>query len=346
MKFGRALPSSLLEPLDQLSQRVKRIADLSEPDHVCELPAVHDELRFIALDLDEGDTGLTGEEVSLQINGQDHLFTEWSRMQLLDHLGTREKWFKRVTVHDQAKELTRRVHTLDRHRLRRMRSHQDISYVRGLVSISYVDIPDMDIMDALSAALPGGEALTMYSGKSDKAFYAYTMMRHAPIGLGPATGFPGAIIKNSEVGATALWIIPFFLIVHENGFVAPVAMRRQAMLRKIHRGQFADLRASLAQALTELQSVWGPLQGKMDTLLTRTFPNELAAVDRLTAILTTMKMSKRFIGKVTTTYGAAKNAAHNGLTLLLALLAACATSQLDSRYDDAEVAGYLLLHLL
>lgn len=347
MQYGRVLPSSSLEPLTALSERVKKFAELSEPDHVCELPALHDELRFTALDLDEHDCGLSGEEISLQINGVDHLFTEWSRMQLLDHLGTKEKWFKRVTLYDQAIELSRRVHTFDRHRFRRMRTYENINFVRGLVSISYVDIPDVEIMDALCAAMPDGEALAQYSGKTDKAFYAYTMMRQNPIGIGRlATGYPGAIIKNSEVGATALWVIPFFMIVHESGFIAPVALKRQAMLRKIHRGQFTDLRQSLAQALTELQDVWGPLQKRMDGLLARSFSTEQEALDRLEHLLTGMKMSRRFIARCSTTYSAAKNPAHNGLTLLMAVLTACGTTQLDCRYDDAEVAGYLLLHLL
>jgi hypothetical protein len=347
MLYGRVLPSAQLEPLTTLCQRVRQIADLSEPDHLCELPGLHDELRFVALDLDECASGLSGEEISLQINGVDHLFTEWSRMQVLDHLGTKEKWFKRVTQEDQAKELSRRIHTFDRHRFRRMRTYENINFVRGLVSSSYVDIPDIEIMEALCAAMPDGESLAQYSGKTDKAFYAYTMMRRDPIGLGKtATGYPGAIIKNSEVGATALWVIPFFVVVHESGFTAPVALKRQAMLRKIHRGQFTDLRLSLAQALGELQGVWGPLQERMDGLLAKAFPSEQVAIDRLTAVLTAMKLSQRFISKCATTYSAAKNPAHNGLALLMSVLTACATTQLDCRYDDAEVAGYLLLHLL
>jgi hypothetical protein len=347
MRYGTALPATCLEPLTKLAERVKELSDLSEPDHLCELPGLHDELKYVALDLDDHPSGLSGEELSLQINGVDHLFTEWARLQLLDHLGTREKWFKRVTLQDQARELTRRIHTLDRHRLRRMRTYEQINCVRGLVSASYNDIPDIEVVNALCEAMPGGESLSKYSGKTDKAFYAYAMMRETPLGLGKdTTGYPGVIVKNSEVGATSLWVIPFFLIVHRGGFMAPVAMKRNAMLRKVHRGQYNDLRPSLATALTELSAVWSPLQKRLDGLLAKIFANEQAALDRLEAVLSGMKCTKRFIAKCTTTYSGAKNPAHNGLALLMAVLNACATSQLDSRYDDAEVAGYLLLHLL
>lgn len=339
----------MLEPIGTLSERVLKVCELSEPDHLCEAPRLHDELRFSVLDFDleEFPSGLQGEEISLQIHEQDHLFNEWSRMQLLDHLGTKEKWFKRVTLRDQALELTRRIHVLDRHRLRRMRSYEGVNFIRGFVSASYVDIPDAEIMGALCQALPEGEVLSPYSGKSDRAFYAYTLSRQTPIGIGArAVGYPGAIIKNSEVGATALWVIPLLVIAYDNGFVAPVAIKRKALLRKIHRGQCANLSGSLAQALNELQAVWGPLEAKMDGLLTRTFPTEQVATARLEAVLQGLKLSKRFIDRCTTTYCAAKNTAHNGLGLLEALLATCGTKLLDSRYDDAEVAGYLLLQLL
>lgn len=339
-------PASALEPLAALQQRIHDVHALSLPDHLCEVPRLHDELRFVALDLDEHPSVLTGEEISLQINDEDHLFTEWSRLQLLDHLGTREKWFKRVTLSDQARELTRRVHTFDRQCFRRMKTYEHINLIRGLVSAGYVDIPDVDVIDALCAVMPDGEALSRHSGKSDKAFYAYTFTREDPIGIGKdALGFPGVLIKNSEVGACALIATPFFLFLRD-GIVAPVSLRQQVMLRRIHRGQQQDLQAALDKALREMQAVWSPLQQKMKGLLTRTFPDEQAALDRLQTVLTTMKRTKSFINRCTTTYRAAKNATHNGLALLSAVLAACATSQLDQRYDDAEVAGYLLLHLL
>lgn len=337
----------MIEPVPSLVARVREICDLSEPDFLCKAPGLHQSLRFVSLDLDELPTGLTGQEISLQIEGINHLFTDWSRLQLLDFLGTREKWFSRVTQADQALELTRRIHTFDRQRFRRMRSYENIHFVRGLVSESYVDIPDASIIDALESILPDGDAITPYSGKSDKAFYAYVLARQAPVGLGSsAWGYPGAIIKNSEVGATALWVIPFFAIAYSNGFVAPVAIRRHALLRKIHRGQLADLRQSLSDALTKLQAVWGTLREKMDSLLTRTFATEQDAITHLEVILHAMKRPKQFIERCTTTYRAARNVAHNGLCLLTAVLTTCKTSSLDYRYDDAEVAGYLLLHLV
>jgi hypothetical protein len=343
----RVLPDSCLEPLTALNDRVKEFADMCEPDHECAVPLLHKELKFHVVDLDDYSAGLEGDELMLRIKDRDYMFTEWSRMQLLDHLGTREKWFKRVTLYEQALELTKRIHTFDRHRLRRMGTCEDIGLIRGFVSQSYADIPDVDIMQALCAALPDGECLKTYSGKSDKAFYAYTMTRNAPLAIGVDTlCYPGAIVKNSEVGSTALWVIPFLLILYPNGFMAPIALRKQALLRRVHRGQYADLKMALDQALTDLQAVWGPLEKRLDGLLAKRFPGEQEALERLHTLLLSMKRSKRFIERCDTTYRAAKNASHNGLTLFTAVLEACATGHLDSRYDDAEVAGFLLLHLL
>lgn len=343
-----SLPASNLEPLANLSSRVKDFSDLCEPDHVCELPGLHKELKFRVVDLDDHPSAIGGEQVMLDIKGHDYMFTEWSRKQLLDHMGTREKWFKRVTLEDQAAELTRRIHTLDRHKFRIMRTYEEsLRIVRGLVSASYAEIPDLEIMDALCDIMPNGQCVGGYSGKSDKAFYAYAVESSTSLGLGNSvTGFPGALIKNSEVGATALWVIPYFMVELPSGSLAPVALRRQALLRRVHRGQYADLRQALNNALTELQSTWAPLQKRLDGLLAKRFPGEQEALDRLQAILTSMKRPKSFIERASTTYRGAKNTAHNGLTLFLAVLSACATQELDQRYDDAEVAGYLLLQLL
>ena len=348
MSPPRSLPASAIEPLTVLSTRVTDFADLCEPDHLCVLPALHDELKFRVLDLEEHSSAIGGEHISLVLNGKDHLFTDWSRKQMLDHLGTREKWFKRVMLEDQARELQRRIHTFDRHRFRVMRTYEDsLRIVRGLVSDSYAEIPDVEVMGALCAAMPDGGCLKQQSGKSDKAFYVYAVEPNQALGLGQnMTGYPGALIKNSEVGATALWVIPYFVVQLPSGSLAPIALKRQALLRRIHRGQYADLKAALADALKELQAVWAPLQKRLDGLLAKSFPSEDAALDRLHAILTSMKRPKSFILTATTTYRAAKNTAHNGLTLFIAVLSACATNELDQRYDDAEIAGYLLLQLV
>lgn len=338
---------TLLEPLDGLTRRIAAVAELSLPDFPCMLPALQDQLCFVALDLDEHPSGLGGEEISLQINGVDHLFTDWSRLQLLAHLGTREKWFSRVTLTEQARELTRRTHTFDRQVFRTMRTYNDINYVRGLISAAYVDIPDLEVMQALAAVMLDGESLYSYSGKSDKAFYAYALMRQAPIGFGQGNeGYPGVVVKNSEVGACALSVVPFFMLTLKAGFMAPVVMRRYAMYRKIHRGRLSDLRPSLTDALEKLQAVWSPLQKRLDGLQAKIFPDEAAAIDRLETALQALRCQKNFIQKCTTTYSGAKNTAHNGLTLFTAVLTSCASKHLDGKYDDAEVAGALLLQLL
>lgn len=346
MKYDRFIGSSDLEPLRLLEQRTASFAEMCLPDHLCEVPELHQELKFVALDLD-GSTRLTGEEISLQIKGEQHLLTEWSRHQILQHLGTKEKWFQRVTLQDQARELHRRIHTFDRHRFKRMGSYDGVSYIRGLVSATYADIPDLDVIRALCQAAPDGECLRSYSGVSDKAFYAYLLTREAPLGIGDdVVGYPGAIVRNSEVGASSLSVVPFFLLAAPGGFVAPVALRKHALLRKVHRGQYAELAANLADAIARLSGIWGPLQARIKGLVSRSYKTEDEALGHLESALLSIRKNLRFTAACTTAYRAAKNPAHNGLTLLTAVLEACATGALDGRYADAEVAGYLLLYLL
>lgn len=339
------LPPSDLQPLAEFHEQIREFADRCEPDHFCEVPKIHRELHFKVLDLEEhiGET-----VVGVELHGVSHIFTDWSRKQLLDHFGTREKWFKRVTMDVQAKELARRTHTLDKQRLRIMRSYvEEVRTIRGLVSEKYAEIADVDITEALCLTMPNGSCLRNLSGKNDKASYIFTLEGGTLLRLGPnVTGFPGAVIKNSEVGYGALAIVPYFVIQMQGGWLAPVALRRQALLRRVHRGEVADLQMGLRDALKELQAVWGPMQKRLDGLLARTFSSEQDALDRLQAILTSMRRTKPFIEHVTTTYSAAKNTSHNGLTIFMALLAACATKELDQRYDDAEVAGYMLLQLV
>jgi hypothetical protein len=311
------------------------------------MPKLRDETRFQVIDLDERETALSGEEISLRIGDADYLFSEWSRFQLLDHMGTREKWFKHVTLEDQARELNRRVHVLDRQRVRRMQSLENIGFVRGLVSLGYVDIPDVEIVQALAGIMPEGEYLRNYSGVSDRNFYAYTLLREETLGIGSAfTGYPGVIVRNSEVGANALQLVPFFVAVSKSGRLHTVAVRERAVLRKIHRGQYGDLAEAFRTALDAIQAVWSPLQKKLRALQSYRFADEQEAIDRLETVLKNMRAPQHFIRRCTTTYGAAKHQTHHGLALFTAVLETCATSQLDSRYDDAGVAGSVLLQLL
>ena len=341
------LPDGSVGPLEELQASVERLSARYEPDYLCKTPVQPDEVRFQVVDLNERQTALSGEEVALCIQGNDYLFSEWSRFQLLDHMGTREKWFMRVTLEEQARELNRRIHALDGQRVRRMQSLEDIGFVRGLVSVNYVDIPDAEIIKALVGIMPGGEFLRNYSGVSDRNFYAYALLRDQTLGIGRGfTGYPGVILRNSEVGANALSLIPFFAAVSPTGRLHTVAVRERAVLRKIHRGQYGDLAEAFQSGLDSVEAVWAPLQKKLRALQSFTFADEQEAIDRLETVLKAMRVPQHFIRRCTTAYGAAKHQTHHGLALFTTLLETCATSQLDSRYDDAGVAGSVLLQLL
>jgi hypothetical protein len=346
--YKKSLPASCLAPLSALEAGVARHALRCAPDYVCEMPRLREEVHFDVINMEDYPAaGLCGEEVSVSVAGTQHLLTDWSRLQLLGLLGTREKWFKRVTLEDQARELNRRVHCFHGQRLRLLGVNEPIGFVRGIVSQSYADIPNGELMRALVAAMPDGEYLVDYSGLSETNLYAYTLLREAPLGVDRMfTGYPGVIVRNSEVGANALWVIPFFVSVGASGRLTPCAVRGKALLRKVHRGDYGDLHEALTSALSEVKSVWAPLQQKLRALRGYTFADEAEAIDRLRNVLSHLRVSQRFVERCTTTYCAAHHAAHHGLALFTAVLETCATSQLDTRYDDAAVAGSVLLQLL
>ena len=340
-----------LTPLTNLASRVEDFASRCLPDFVYTSEETRD-LSFAEIEIGKH----FGEEVPRLIVGLTmrdgeatvpHVFTRWSRSQLLSHVGTREKWFKMVTKFQEADELNRRLPVLDRFMLRTMRSFDDPSLriVRGIVSSSYADIPDPDIMKALLEIMPGGFALRAYSGKTDRAFYAYAITADK-IGI-PGTsysGFPGVVIKNSEVGFTSLWITPMLYVADLS---APVVMEKQVLLRRVHRGAFSEMLEKFNEALAKGKSLWGPLQAKLAQLDLLTFPTEDDAVSVLTTLMSELNAAQSFIFRCSQLYRAAHHVNHNGVHLFEAILAAVKEStDNDDAYVAASVAGAVLMRLI
>lgn len=336
-----------LIPLTTLESRVSEFAARCNPDHTC-TGAIVEEARFEAIDFDEEpESPLVGQHVLLLLNEQRHLWTDWSRLQLLSHLGTREKWFTSVTARQQAEELTQRVHTFTGHRLRTMNSLEPgISVLRGLVSKEYAEISDTVIMTALCALMPDGKCLESVSKKTDRAMYAYAVVDGAPIGLrGKLMGRPGVILKNSEVGFTSLWMIPFLHVETGGGF-AQLAFERHVLLRRVHRGSVADLHSAFSDALKKLGEVWAPIEDRLKKLQTVTYLSEDEAVGSMRSHLSAMGETKAAMLDYERTYRAAGHTLHDALSILQAVLTTSRAVTADAAYDEAELAGALLLRLL
>ncbi len=341
-----------LIPLTTLASRVEAFASLCCPDF--EYTDEDDRgLAFQPIDLEEllgiEDAPSTVGMAMRDETGGDkiHLFTRWSRSQLLSHLGTREKWFKHVDLSIQAHELNERRRTFRKHMFRTMRSHdsEEIRIVRGLVSAGYGDIPDTRIMKILLKLLPDGWALRSKSGKTDRALYVYAITRdevHIPQTSFKA--FPGVIIKNSEVAYSSLWVFPMLYMPHLR---SAAVFERDVVLRKIHRGKAEDLEKEFTEAMDAVSGSWGDLETRLGKLATIFYANQDEALAKMERLLLGSGSTKAFAQGCRRTYEASGHATHTGLTICEAILARVEQeSDKNSAYSHASLAGAVLLKLM
>jgi hypothetical protein len=340
-----------LTPLTNLASRVEAFAALCLPDFVYTDSETRD-MAFVEIDL----APFVGDRypevraaISLREDGQTtpYAFTKWSRSQLLSHLGAREKWFETVTRGQEVSELNIRLHALRNFMFRTMRSFDsdELRLVRGIVSSKYADLPDTAIMKALTDLMPDGYAVAAYSGKTDRAFYAYAITADK-IGI-PGTsfhGFPGVVLKNSEVGFTSLWIIPMLYLAN---YGVPIVLKKQAVLRRIHRGDIANLTKRFEEALQKTQVLWGPLEEKLAKLRTITYSSEDVAVAAMTEMLEAAGSERLFAHRCETKYRASSHTVHDAFGLFEAILANVKTeADQDAAYVSAELAGAVLMQLI
>lgn len=276
-----------------------------------------------------------------------YAFTKWSRSQLLSHLGTRPKWFETVMRAQEVAELNIRLHALRHFMFRTMKSFDsdDLRLVRGIVSSKYADLPDTSIMKALIELMPEGHAVAAYSGKTDRAFYVYAITEDK-IGI-PGTnfyGFPGVVLMNSEVGYTSLWIIPMLYLAD---YGVPIVMKKQAVLRRIHRGDIANLTKRFEEALQKTKVLWGSFEEKLSKLRTITYSSEDVAVAAMTSMLESAGSSGLFIHRCEGAYRRAAHVVHDAFRVFDAILANVkAENDQDAAYVSAELAGAVLMQLL
>lgn len=275
-----------------------------------------------------------------------HMFTKWSRAQLLSHLGTKEKWFGTVTKEREAEELNARMHALQGFMFRTMRSFDDerIRIVRGLVSSSFGDIPDIEIMKALVEVMPGAYALRGYSGKTDRAMYAYVITSD-PIKI-PGTaflGFPGVVVKNSEVAYTALSVIP---ALYMPGFKAPIVVEKDIVLRRIHRGSFEEMVSKFREAIDKTKVLWGPLTERLGRLRSTTYTSEDEAVAAMSALLIQSHAQKWYALRAEQIYRKAHRVVHDAGCIFEAILELVnEQAGQDDAYTTSAVAGAVVMQL-
>lgn len=341
-----------LIPMTKLADKVREFAALCHPDTLYTADNVG-EVSFADINLaeeldDPGLQNVTG--IVIRNNGESHIhiLNTWSRHQLLATVGTKEKWFSSVTRKQEADELNLRRAALFKHRFRTMNSVDGgVRLLRGIVSNVYGDIPDTEIMSVLLELMPNGSAVRHASGKTDKALYVYALSDQK-IGI-PGTnfhGFPGIVIKNSEVGFTSLWVIPTLYLP---GFRLPVVFERQALLRKTHRGTMSEMKEQFEDALSRASVVWASANTKTLALTKIKFADEDAAVAKLREIVVDCGGTKMLAHRAAQAYSAQAQqnpgATHDGAQLLAALLAVVEKTDVDDAYVHATVAGAVLWRL-
>lgn len=339
--------SQQLQPLTTLKDSVETFAARCVPDYI---PATYADISFRAvqpleiLGYDDDDVPAYVGLVTKGDTGATHLFTDWARGQLLSALGVRRKWFSAVSREQEAAELTLRAENLTSFRIRAMRTEVDgIRMLRGLVSHSYADIPDTTILQQLCAALPGGSMVTAPSGKTDRALYAYVLADMDISMPGGPVVRPGLVVVNSEVGYTSLWVRPILWVP---SMKAVAVMTMTPLLRRIHRGSDVDLQSAFTTVLEDARKYWGSLPEMLEKLAKVVFQTDAEAAEALYQVVLRAKGAKQFANDCRVNYVAHQYTTHTGVELFETLLrVANKTSDRDSRFDAASVAGATLHYL-
>lgn len=339
-----------LIPLTDLKKEVEDEAKKYLPDFIYddnqgnlafEVVPLHEVLQDVTL---PSEVGITIKDSNRE--GLPCLTTDWSRHQLLQVMGAREKWFDSVSIEEQQTELNRRAHVLDEMMLRTMRREDDSRcyMLRGLVSNVYCDIPNTEIVEALVASMPeDAQVIRSFSGQTDRAFYAYIVLNQT-IGLAGREIHPGLVIKNSEVGFTSMWVIPF-LYFPKRYRVA--VMEKEYLLRKIHRGKLNDMKASFTEALNNAAPLWQDIASKIPLLAKKLYNDEDECLEAMDGLIKVCGGSKLFAQQCRHAYkkkGYITHSAYNVFEIIVDV--AGNTMDQNKAYAHNALAGAILLKLV
>ena len=339
-------------PMKTLATKVEEFAARCHPDKLYSGSAF-DDISFVSVDLGDllNDTGLgtaTGVVIKEGRSHHIHLFNQWSRNQLLSTVGTKERWFAPVTRAQEAEELNLRRATLLKHRFRTMSAvDSSVRILRGIVSDVYGDIPDTDIMKVMMDLMPDGYAVKHLSTKTDRAFYVHALS-DKKIGI-PGTkfhGYPGVVIKNSEVGFTSLWVIP---ILYMPGYRLSTVFEKHVLLRRTHRGTMSEMKDQFDDALTRAAVIWKETGNRIGQLSKVKFADADSAKSELRRLIVECGGAKMLAHRAEQAYDAQTKVAafpkHDGATLLAALLEVVEKTDADDAYLQAAVTGAVLWRL-
>lgn len=303
--------------------------------------------------------GVQDDRLTLRADNKSMIFGVWARSQLLTTVGAREKWFAGVTLETAAEELTRRTPAL-RNQIAKVRcaadSDVDTRIVRGLVSTSYAALLDRDLFVALEHACPS-LVLLRGSTKSETSLYCYAVHPH-PLKI-PDTEvevYGGALVRNSEVGYTSLWVSPFHAWIYPtaDGRVTRksvrIAVDEKNSYRRVHRGHPRDLEGDLRKALANTPLLDAPrarLTQTIRALAGITYATEAEALAQGDRILRQCKAPAGVRKAFETAYKKTPHTAHTGFTIYEALLRTTVEPVLvDATYKAFAIAGAVLLHLV
>lgn len=340
--------------LTELQADVIADASLHLPDVIYDTQSSEHSMKFGVIPMSAlliGEDDLVGLDIARDRHQNptevQYMFSRWSRQQILSLLGTKERWFSFVDLEWQAHELNMRLHALQGYNFRTSMAVDDdfpVRFVRGVVSSFYADIPNTEIMAAVVDKMPPeAVALRAYSGLTDRSFYAY-VLSPSPITI-PGTNFfeyPGAVIRNSDVGYTSLYVIPM-LVTKAQG--APVVLEAKAVLKRIHRGRI-NLAEKFEEAFAKCAAMWADMAAKIPHLASKQYSTQDTAVEAMRRLLGGALASQEFMLKCERVYlSCPRN--NTALDIFEAVNEVCATiGDRDENFAAGAIAGAVLFKLL
>lgn len=333
--------------LSQVLSRAEEIAALYEPDLRVSTP---DDAKFEVARAEDYDLSDTVRDfvVLRTTEGVPYMFSDWSRSQLLQHMGAREKWFRHVTAEQEAAELNDRRHVLEEYRLRLMKleDFDKLRMVRGMVSREYAEISNTDAVKALISAVgEDARSVDLHSYESDRAYYLYALLNEDTIRL-PGTDVrfqAGVVLKNSEVGYSALLLAPFLWRQGGRSSLIPL---KHTKYRRIHRGSVSDLHQTFKEATKSVSALWGDFEAGVSMLGTIGYPNYDTCAEALDDALTRAKAQRAFIHRSKELLKKINTPAYTAAHILEAILDAIEELiDPDAQHDASAIAGAVYAYI-
>lgn len=276
--------------------------------------------------------------------------TDWARKQLGTELGIRwERWFRQtVSPAECAEEVNRRFARSTKAWLIRGRryGHDDLAIgdgvLRGFVGPHFTPIDDDRLFERLAWAL-GARAAAMRFVRAEEtertSQYLAVTEEDIDLGVGGSDIHRnGFLVRNSEVGGAALWIIEYlFRLVCLNGLM--VALSGRPVFRKAHRcSDQTKIDRDLSYAIAQLPQRWEQGQAVLLAARVDRIEEPEAFLRRILAEDPTVRPRTQ---AVLTAFRAEPNATRFGA--IQALTRAAQGFSAEDRFEMERFAGQLLL---